>query len=295
MNKTKNAFLLFFFILMTVTYSQTKTNINMDIPELIKTGFSFTEGPAVDKDGNVYFTDQPNNKIYIWNHLSNLVTLFHSSPERSNGMHFNNEGKLLACADLYGRIISISMDGSFDILVEGFNGKQLNGPNDLWPRDNGGIYFTDPYYQRPYWEREEPDIPEQRVYYYSPDGKVTIADEDLVKPNGIIGTPDGKTLYVADIEDEKTYMYEIKEDGSLVNKTLFAEEGSDGMTIDAEGNVYLTNDGVSVFDKDGKKITNIEVPELPSNVCFAGKDRDILFITARTSVYKLQMNVKGVE
>lgn len=294
MSLYKNTFVVVFFILFAVIFSQNNTEIYIGVPELIKTGFSFTEGPAVDADGNVYFTDQPNNKIHKWDSETGKVTVFHDSPERANGMYFNKEGKLLACADLEGRLISISMDGSYEILVENFGGKQLNGPNDLWIAPNGGIYFTDPYYQRPYWERSEPDIEEQRVYNYSPNGEVTIADEDFVKPNGIIGTPDGKYLYVADIGASKTYRYEIKEDGTLTNKTLFAEEGSDGMTIDSNGNVYLTNDYVSVFDKNGNKIANISVPELPSNVCFGGEERDILFITARTSVYKLKMNVKGI-
>lgn len=283
-------FLLSSFILS----AQDESSIYIGTPELIQSGFSFTEGPAVDKDGNVYFTDQPNDKIYMWDYENDEIKIFHNSPERANGIYFDQNGNIIACADLNGKLISIKPDGKYDTLIDNFEGKQLNWPNDLWIAPNGGIYFTDPYYQRPYWERTEPAIEQERVYYYSPEGKLTIVDDDLVKPNGIIGTPDGQYLYVADIGDSKTYRYEIQSDGTLKNRVLFAEEGSDGMTTDNFGNVYLTNDFVSVFNKEGNKIANISVPELPSNVCFGGKDKNILFITARTSVYKIKMNTQGV-
>lgn len=261
----------------------------------IETGFSFTEGPAVDAKGNVYFTDQPNNSIYKWNAVTNQVTLFSDSVERANGTYFTDQGKLLACADLYGRIISIDTStGSYQTILEDYKGKQFNGPNDLWIDLKGGIYFTDPYYQRPYWERTEPEIEEQRVYYLSPDDSLFIVADDLVQPNGIIGTADGKYLYVADFGAKKTYRYEIQPDGSLKNKKLFAPEGSDGMTVDSESNVYLTNETVAVYNSDGEKIENIRIPETPSNVTFGGTENNILFITARTSVYKLEMNVKGM-
>lgn len=124
--------------------------------------------------------------------------------------------------------------------------------------------------------------------------KATPAAMDLKEPNGIIGTPDGKTLYVADIGAGKTYSYAVKPDGTLEDKKLFCEMGSDGMTIDAEGNVYLTGKGVTVFDKTGKKLMNIPIPEpWTANVTFAGKDRQLLFITASKKVYGLKMRVKG--
>ena len=136
----------------------------------------------------------------------------------------------------------------------------------------------------------------QCVYYLSPDHKtlMRVAD-DLVQPNGIIGTPDGKKLYVADIGDRKTYAYDINEDGTLSNKKLLCRMGSDGMTIDNEGNIYLTGRGVTVFDKDGNRIDQIEIPERwTANVCFGGKDRHTLFITASKGLYAIRMRVKGV-
>jgi gluconolactonase len=258
-------------------------------------GYIFTEGPSVAPDGRVFFTDQPNDKILIWNENGNTITTFLQSSERSNGTYFNKKGELVACADLHNRLVVFSMDGTQRTIAENFNGQPLNAPNDLWIDPNGGIYFSDPFYARDYWEPGRKEVQDKRgVYYLNPEGKIIRVIDDLKQPNGLIGTPDGKTLYVSDINDQKIWKYTISVDGSLSHKTYFAPEGSDGMTIDNQGNVYLTNKYVSVFDKLGKSIAHIEVPEMPSNVCFGGKKRNILFITARTSVYTLKMKVEGV-
>jgi gluconolactonase len=215
---------------------------------------------------------------------------------RSNGLYFDRVGNLLSCADLENQLISIDKNQKITVLVNDFEGKKFNGPNDLWIAPNGGIYFTDPFYQRPYWTRKGMDLPEKRVYYLSPDKKtVTIAARELVAPNGIIGTPNGKTLYVADIGDKKTYSFKINLDGTLSDRKLFAPLGSDGMTIDKKGNVYVTGKGVTVFDKNGTQIEHIEVKEpWTANVTFGGKDRKMLFITASKSIYTLKMKVKGI-
>ncbi len=259
-------------------------------------GFKFTEGPAVDREGNVYFTDQPNNKILKWS-VDGKLSTFHDSPGRANGLYFDRRGKLLACADLNNELWSIDMDGKHTVLVNGYKGKKLNGPNDLWERPDGGIYFTDPFYKRPYWDRGPMEQDGQHVYYLSPDrNRLVRVTDDLVQPNGIIGTPDGKYLYVADIGDKKTYRYKINEDGSITDKKLFCSMGSDGMTIDNEGNIYLTGRGVTVFNPEGEKIQHIPIDAgWTANVTFGGKDRHTLFITAQKSLFALQMRVKGVK
>lgn len=260
----------------------------------VQGGFLFTEGPAVAPDGRVFFTDQPNDKIEIWNEDGKIET-FLSPCGRSNGTYFNKKGELVACADLHNKLVAFGMDKKERPLVDDFEGKHLNGPNDLWIAPNGGIYFSDPYYFRDYWEQGHQEVQDTRGFYYlSPKGKLTRVISNLKQPNGLIGTPDGKTLYVSDIQDGKIWKYSIQPDGSLTDKTFFAPEGSDGMTIDNLGNVYLTNKTVSVFNPQGENIAKIEVPEQPSNVCFGGKKRNILFITARTSVYTLKMKVGGV-
>lgn len=257
-------------------------------------GYAFTEGPSVAPDGRVFFTDQPNDKIDVWSE-DGTITTFMQPCDRSNGTYFNKNGELVACADLHNRLVVISADKQMKTIAENYNGQPLNAPNDLWIAPNGGIYFTDPYYHRNYWQTGRTELQDKRgVYYLNPEGKVIRVIDDYKQPNGLIGTPDGKTLYVSDINDGKIWKYTINTDGTLGNKTFFAPEGSDGMSIDNKGNVYLTNKVVSVFNPKGENIARIEVPESPSNVCFGGKKRDILFITARTSVYTLKMKVKGV-
>ncbi|MHC4244449.1 MAG: SMP-30/gluconolactonase/LRE family protein, partial [Planctomycetota bacterium] len=259
-------------------------------------GFKFTEGPAVDTHGNVFFTDQPNNRIHKWSKDGKL-SIFHDSPGRANGLYFDKKGNLLACADLDNELWSIDMQGNVKVLVKDYKGKKLNGPNDLWEDPKGGIYFTDPLYKRPYWNRGPMEQDGKHVYYLRPNRKRLIrVTDDLVTPNGIIGSPDGKLLYVADLGDRKTYVYEIEKNGKLSNKKLFCSMGSDGMTIDNEGNVYLTGRGVTVFNSSGEKIEHIGINAgWTANVCFGGKDRHTLFITAQTSFYSLQMRVKGVQ
>ncbi|MDT0691602.1 SMP-30/gluconolactonase/LRE family protein [Salegentibacter sp. F188] len=264
--------------------------------QLVVDGYDFTEGPSADKNGDVFFTDQPNDQILKYDVETNSVSVFMEGAGRANGLYFDNENTLIACADEEFQLVRITSDKDIKVLVEDFEGKDLNGPNDLWIDEKGGIYFTDPYYQRPYWDRSSPDLESQNVYYLAPGAKslIPVAD-DLVQPNGIIGTPDGKTLYVADIGDKKTYSYSISEDGSLSNKTLFVEMGSDGMTLDNKGNLYLTGDGVTVFNQKGEQIKHIPVDaNWTANVTFGGKNEQTLFITAMDALYSLDMNVEGV-
>jgi gluconolactonase len=257
--------------------------------------YQFTEGPAVDRDGNVYFTDQPNDRIVKWS-TDGKFTDWLKPAGRSNGTFFDKHGNLITCADEKNELWSISPDKKITVLLSDFGGKLLNGPNDLWIRPDGDLYFTDPLYPRDYWKRDKAmQQPGQYVYFFDMKSrKATPVATDLKQPNGIIGTADGKTLYVADIGASKTYVYETTAEGPLKNKKLFCELGSDGMTIDREGNVYLTGRGVTVFDKTGKLITNIRIPEpWTANVTFGGKDRNLLFITASKKVYVAKMKVKG--
>ena len=257
--------------------------------------FKFTEGPAADAEGNVFFTDQPNDRICKWS-VDGKLTDFMKPCGRSNGLFFDKQGNLWACADMDNELWMIDPQGNVTIFVTDFEGKKLNGPNDLWIDAKGGIYFTDPLYKRSYWTRD-PAMQQagQHVYYLTPDRKtLTRVVDDLVQPNGIIGTPDQKFLYVADIGDKKTYRFKINADASLSEKTLFCKMGSDGMTIDNEGNVYLTGKGVHVFDPAGEKIEHIAIDEgWTANVTFGGKDRHTLFITAMDSLYAIKMRVRG--
>lgn len=266
--------------------------------EKLQGGYSFTEGPAADTAGNVYFTDQPNDRIVRWDAKTGTFSDWMKPAGRSNGTYFDSKGNLLACADEKNELWRIAPDKTVTVLVKDLGGTLLNGPNDLWIRPDSGLYFTDPLYVRPYWKRPSTSQQPGQFVYFIPAGGGTPRPvaTDLKQPNGIIGTPDGKTLYVADIGAGKTYAYVIGGDGSLTGKRLFCEMGSDGMTLDTEGNVYLTGKGVTVFDKMGRKVEHLDVPEgWTANVTFGGEKRDFLFITAGTSIYGARMRVRGTQ
>ncbi len=308
--KLFNSLLLFVLILgINRTQAQLKTHTGDDTMttkknsniiadnaalQLISNQFSFTEGPAVDAEGNVFFTDQPNNRIWKYS-TDGKLSVFLENAGRSNGMYFDQKGNLVTCADEHNQMWSIAPDGNVTVLLKDYEGLHFNGPNDLWIDNKGGIYFTDPYYQRDYWTRKEPEMQGQKVYYLPKNKIPIVVANNLEQPNGIIGTPDFKYLYVADIKANKTYRYIISADGKLTDQTLFAPLGSDGMTIDSLGNIYLTGNGVTVFNSAGKLIEHIDVPEKwTANITFGGKERNTLFITASKSVYTLKMKVSGV-
>ncbi len=247
-------------------------------------GFRFTEGPAADGEGNIYFTDIPNNRILRWSPDGQIRTFLENSGG-ANGLLFDKDGDLIACAGGIGKLVSIDPTGKITILADTYEGKPFNSPNDLWIDGKGGIYFTDPRYGH----RETLPQDGEHVYYLSPNRKKLIrVIDDLVRPNGLVGTPDGKRLYVGDHGANKTYVYSIRRDGTLTGKTLFAEQGSDGMTLDAAGNLYLTADAVAVYAPSGEKTQTIEIPEMPSNVCF-GKGGRTLYVTARQSLYAVDL------
>lgn len=287
---------LTFLLLLSIQSQAQQSPVIADNSELIKLSdqYSFTEGPAVDAYGNVYFTDQPNNRILKWS-THNGLNPYMDMSFRSNGLYFDHDGNLLAAADENNELIKIAPDKSITVLVDNFEDKRLNGPNDIWVDQKGGIYFTDPFYQRDWWAHSSKEIEEEQVYYLSPDSQLVVVASNLVKPNGIIGSADGNTLFVADIGDQKTYSYSINDDGSLSDRSLFTNMGSDGMTLDDQGNLYLTGNGVTIFNANGEQIEKINVPEgWTANVTFGGFEQDLLFITAMKSLYIIQMKVKGI-
>ncbi len=274
--------------------SESKLFNNSSALKRISNQFLFTEGPAADRKGNVFFTDQPNNKI--WKYATDgTLSVFMENAGRSNGLFFDKDDYLYACADEHNELWRISPDKKIEVLVRDVDGKKLNGPNDVWVDGNKNIYFTDPYYQRDYWTRKKPELREEKVYVFSPNKTLKVAADGFNKPNGIVGSVETNLLYIADIGANKTYRYTLQPNGSLSNKMLFAEQGSDGMTLDNQGNLYLTGNGVTIYNKEGKKIDHIAVPEKwTANVCFGGKNYNQLFITASNSLYMMEMNVKGV-
>ncbi len=254
-----------------------------DLPRVSGT-YQFTEGPAADAQGNVYFSDIDAGKIYRWSQ-DGSVTVFIEGLNMPNGLEFDANGNLIACEGGNGRLISIDAQKHIKVLADQYHGVRFNEPNDLWIDPQGGIYFTDPAFHSQVVQDGED------VYYLTPDGSQVIrVIADMVQPNGIAGTRDGKTLYVADYSAGQTFRYSIDSDGSLSNKTLFVPSGSDGMKLDAVGNVYLTAPNqIQVFSPAGLLLQQIPMQEGPTNLVFAGADSRILFITARTAVYTMQM------
>lgn len=276
--------------------SKSLAKVSLDKAKLVGDGFKFTEGPTVDSQGNVYFTDQPNDRIVKWT-TDGTLTDFLKPAGRSNGMYFAPDGKLLACADERNELWEIDSLGQHKVLLSRFENTKLNGPNDVWVDRNGSIFFTDPYYQRPWWEHKKPPQRKQAVYRADRDGSNLICvDDALVQPNGIIGDSDRKLLYIADIGDKKTYRYKISDDGQLLDRQVFCRQGSDGMTIDSAGNLYLTGSaGVYVYNSDGELIETIAVPKpWTANVCLGGADRKTLFITASDSVFTVPVRYAGI-
>jgi gluconolactonase len=262
--------------------------------EKLASEFKFTEGPAADVHGNVYFTDIPDYKIYIWT-LEDSLKIYREESNGANGLYFDEDQNLWACEGGKLRITKTSREGEYTPIATQYNEKEFNRTNDIWINPKGGAYFTDPKYGS-----DQDQLPQgsMQVYYISSDNNsVSRVTEDLIKPNGLIGTPDGKTLYITDPGAEKTYQYTIENSGKLSQKKLFVEFGGDGMTIDEQGNVYLTTSGkpqVDIFSPQGELLKTIKVPEQPSNVSFGGKERNQLYITARTSLYRVELNKRGV-
>ena len=201
-------YLVILFVVSSVTSqkiaAQAPTIVAEDA-QLIKIAdhFEFTEGPAVDSRGNVYFTDQPNDQILKWS-VDGELEIFLTPSGRSNGLYFDAGDNLYACADALGQLWKIDSAKNIEVLLKDFQGTRLNGPNDLWVDPKGGVYFTDPFYQRPYWQHTASYLSSNNVYYLSPTGVVSTVATGLEQPNGIIGTPDGFLLYVADIDGQMT-------------------------------------------------------------------------------------------
>ena len=260
-------------------------------PVKLAGGFKFTGGPAVAANGDVYFTDIPNNRIHKWSVADGKLSTFAEDTKGANGLFFAEDGSLYACQGLAKRVAAYTADGSgSSSLAKRHDGKKFNKPNDLWIDGKGGVYFSDPNYGNPEHTQDG-----EHVYYIPPGGEVIRVANGFKRPNGLVGTPDDSTLYIADIGDKKIYRYAIQSDGTLKDKKLFCESGSDGMTLDRQGNVYLTAGSVKVFDPKGGQIANLKFPESPANVVFGGKDRKTLYVTARTGFYSLEMAVSGAK
>ncbi len=265
--------------------------------ERVATGFRFTEGPAWDGKQYLYFSDIPANIIYRMDEQGNFEPWLTPS-EKSNGLMFDSKGNLIACRHWGRDVVRISPDKKVATVAGSFEGKKFNSPNDCCVARDGTIYFTDPDYGL---ERRERELDVLGVYRVTPDGKITRIISDMTKPNGLFLSPDERTLYVADTVDKKIRAYTLTEDGRAIGGRDFfvfqtdRRGGPDGMTLDERGNIYCTDGGgVWVISPQGKLLGIIETPEVPANCTFGGADNKTLYITARTSIYRIRLNVRGL-
>jgi gluconolactonase len=259
-------------------------------------GFSFTEGPVWSPAGYLLFSDIPNNRIVKWKAKDKVEDFLLPSGE-SNGLMFSGDGELYVCQHKARQVSVLNENNELVPVADRFNEKKLNSPNDLALDSNGGLYFTDPRYGND----DSVEQPVMGVYYVDAAGRVTRIVEDLERPNGILVSPDGTTLYVAEPNKRELYRYKIDKPGMISDKKLIftGDEqkdggGPDGMAHDVHGNIYATYKGVVVLDPEGQLIGRIEVPEHTSNCAFGGETNKTLFITARTSVYAVVLKVEGM-
>ncbi|MCC7461977.1 MAG: SMP-30/gluconolactonase/LRE family protein [Gammaproteobacteria bacterium] len=250
--------------------------------------YQFTEGPAVDADGNVYFTDIPASRIHFWNASSGSVRLHRADARQANGLMFDTRGHLVVCEMEGRRVVSDDLAGNLAVLADSHQGSPLHMPNDLWIDRRNGVYFSD-------FLGPDKTVPGGlQVHYIEPrSSRVIQVTADLIAPNGVIGTADGKWLYVTDPGAGATYKYRIAADGTLRDRVLFARQATDGMAIDEYGNLYMSGERIVVYSAQGRQITQIALPQRSSNLKFAGADRRTLFITAGTAVYTVPMKVRG--
>lgn len=264
--------------------------------EKVRGGFMFTEGPVwIASKGMLHFTDIPADTIHQLQPPV-TVTVFRMPSGKSNGLGLDAQGRLIASEHDNRRVSRTLADGTVVTVADRWQGKRLNSPNDNITRSDGTIYFTDPPYGVPAGQARELDF--QGVFRVDPAGTLHLESMDMNRPNGLVLSPDEKTLYVADTEDGLVRKFAVRPDGSLGPPTMFVPStggGGDGMAMDDAGNLYVTtNTGVQVYQPNGMTWGTIPVPEVPTNCTFGDADRKTLYITARTSLYRVTLNVPGL-
>jgi gluconolactonase len=273
-------------------------------PERLATGFQFTEGPVWMPDGYLLFSDIPANRIFKWT-PDGQVEVWQEPSGNSNGLTIDPQNRLVVCEQGNRRVSRIEGDGAVVILADRYQGRLLNSPNDVVVKSDGTIYFSDPPYGIIPGEssryRKEQEQPWNGLYRILPDGGVELLVDDFDRPNGLAFSPDESMLYVDDTPRRHVRAFDVQPDGTLTNSRIIADMahpqpgGPDGMKIDVEGHLYVTGaTGIWVFEPDGTWLGVIVTPERPANLAWGDSDRKTLYITARTSLYRIRVKVPGL-
>lgn len=260
--------------------------------ERVAAGHRFTEGPVWSREGYLLFSDVPQDLILRWT-PGKGVSRFRTSSNGANGNAFDAQGRLYTCESRSRRVVRTDRKGVVEVLAERFEGKRLNAPNDIVVRRDGHVYFTDPAFGA---QQEGRELDFYGVYHITPKGDLEAVARWQTRPNGIALSPDGRLLYVADSDRREVRVFDLDRQGRASGERVLISgiQGvPDGLKADERGNLYIAARGISVYTAQGEFLTTIEMPETPSNCAFGDPDFGALYVTARTSVYRIRLDVKG--
>jgi gluconolactonase len=261
--------------------------------EKVAGGLQFTEGPAWSRENFLLFSDVPANKILKIGPGDKLPGVLREDSGYANGNTFDTQGRLYSCESRTRRVTRMDKKGKIEVLAEKFEGKRFNAPNDIVVRKDGQIYFTDPAFGN---QADTREMDFYGVYHITPKGQLSQIAKPKGRPNGITFSPNGRLLYVANSDDHTVVAYDVDHNGETSNERVLISNVDgvpDGIRTDEKGNIYVAAKGIAIYSPEGKLVTTIPMPETPANCAFGDADFQTLYITARTSVYRARLNVKG--
>jgi gluconolactonase len=284
---------LFFSILLLAAGAAAQDFENLRV-ERAATGYVFAEGPAWSPMGFLIFSDVPKNQLLQFA-IGKPLMVYRENSNGASGNRFDAQGRLYSCETHARRVTRTDKKGRVEVLADRWEGKRLNAPNDIAIRKEGDVYFTDPAFGN---QQDTRELDFFGVYHITRKGELEVIAKPKGRPNGIALAPDGHTLYVANSDERNVRAYDLDKGGAASNERILISgiQGvPDGICVDEKGNLYVAAQRIDVFTPEGKPLGNIPMEETPSNCTFGDPDLGSLYITARTSVYRVRLNVKGFD